>query len=127
MKNYIVTGMGIGFPVTLGCMTLIGGYNGVIQEFLVWMIASALFGLMTWLAYTKLNELPLPAAMAVHCLGCLLVAVGAAWACGYSDSFLQLTLRVMPVFAVVYGVIYALCFFSMKNQEKRINAALEKE
>ena len=127
MKKYVIIGMGFGFPVTLACMTLIGGYNGVIREFLVWMVASGLFGLISGVAFTRLNELPLPAAMALHCLGCLIVAVTAAWVCGYSDNFLSLLLGVLPVFVVVYVLIYVLCFFSMKHDEKRINAALEKE
>ena len=33
----VLTGIGIGIPVTLICMVSIGGYNPVVQEFLVWV------------------------------------------------------------------------------------------
>ena len=50
MKKYVlnaIIGMGFGFPITLLGMALIGGYNAVVQEFLVWMVASALYGVLS--------------------------------------------------------------------------------
>ena len=47
----MITGMGVGFPVTLTCMAAIGGFNPVIREFLTWAVASALCGLVSYLLF----------------------------------------------------------------------------
>lgn len=123
----VLSGIGIGFPVTLLCMTAIGGWNGVILEFVVWMAASALFGLLSGVLFFSKHDLPLPAAMGLHCLGCFAVAVGAAAIIGYAENILDLIAAIAPVFVIVYAVIYAVCFAFMKYQEKQINAALNQE
>lgn len=121
-----LTGMGFGFPVTLLCMTAIGGYNAVIAEFLVWLVASALFGILSDVLFHSKNDLPLPAAMALHCVGCFLVAVSAAAIIGYSENLLDLICGILPVFVIVYVIIYAVCILIMKHHEKQINEALNK-
>ena len=123
--TFAIVGMGFGFPITLLCMTMIGGYNGVIREFLIWMVASALFGLITGLVGRKGN-FSLPVATAVHGLCCLLVAVAAATIIGYGDSFVTVLLAVLPVFVVVYAAVYLAIYFSMKREEKKINKELDK-
>ena len=120
-------GMGFGFPVTLLCMTLIGGYNGVIREFLVWMVASALFGILSAVLLRDDSSLPFPAALALHCAGCFTVSVSAAAIIGYGDSLVSLIGAILPVFVIVYVIIYAVCFAIMKHHEKQINAALNQE
>lgn len=122
-----LSGMGFGFPVTLLCMTLIGGYNGVIREFLVWMAASALFGILSALLFRDDIDLPFPAALALHCAGCFIVSVSAAAIIGYADSLVTLITAILPVFVIVYALIYAVCFAIMKHHEKQINNALNKE
>lgn len=119
-------GISIGFPVTLLCMILIGGYNSVIGEFLAWMIASALFGVVSGVVFGKMN-LNLPAATALHCLCCLLIAAAAGTVCGYAGSFLEVLLGILPVFVVVYVLIYGGCIVKMKLEEKKINQALSGE
>lgn len=121
-----LTGMGIGFPVTLLCMAAIGGFNGVILEFLVWMVASALFGILSGILFYSKNDLSLPAAMALHCGGCFLVAICAAAVNGYSDDLMDLITAIAPVFLVIYAAVYAVCFAIMKHHEKQINKALDK-
>lgn len=119
-----ITGIGIGAPVTLCCMILIGGFNGVIREFLVWTAASALFGLLSLLIFQLPNSLPLPAATALHCISCMLVAATAGAIIGYADSFLELLLAILPVFLLVYGLLYGISFFIMKREAQRINEEL---
>lgn len=122
-----LTGMGFGFPVTLICMTAIGGFSSIIFEFLVWMIASALFGVITAVLLYSNNELPFPAALALHCFGCFAVTVTACAILGYSRDLLELIVSILPVFVVIYVLVYALCFAIMKHHEKQINEALNKE
>ena len=123
----VLTAMGIGFPVTLVCMTVIGGFNGVILEFLVWMIASALFGALTAVLLHSQNELPFPAALGLHCIGCFAVTLAACAIIGYSDSLMALICGILPVFVVIYVIIYGICFAIMKHHEKQINEALNQE
>lgn len=123
----VLTGMGIGFPVTLVCMSAIGGFSGVILEFAVWMVASALFGLLSGFLFFSKNDLPFPAALGLHFVGCFAVSVKACSVAGYSDSLTELITSILPVFVIIYVIIYAVCFTVMKHHEKQINAALNKE
>ncbi len=123
----MVIGIGIGIPVTLVCMTLIGGFNDYIREFLIWTAASAIFGLITTLVFGIKKDISLLVALPVHCLGCLIVATAAGAICGYADSFLSLLLGILPVFIVVYIIAYVVIVLRMKAEEKQINKELEKK
>jgi len=123
--DYALTGLGFGFPITLICMILIGGMNGVVKEFFTWMVASALFGIISGVLNSDKCELKLPVAMALHCLLCLAVATGAGAIIGYADNFLELLKGILPVFVIVYVIVYAVCIALMKREEKKINEALK--
>lgn len=120
-----LTGTGIGFPVTALCVTLVGGWNHAAMELTVWVIASALFGIISGLMFGKLN-LNLPVSIGLHCLCCMAIALTAAAICGYSDDFLTLVKGVAPVFIIIYAAIYVFIYLSMKYEEKKINDALRK-
>lgn len=126
IKNVIlacISGIGIGMPITLLCMTLIGGYNGVIREFLVWLIASALFGVLSLVFQSsKINFI---VATIIHCIGCLLVTCTSCAVIGYSDNFVSILLAVLPIFVVVYAVIYTVSIITMKKEAKKANEALK--
>lgn len=128
MKKHLIEraiiGMGYGFPITLLCMTLIGGWNGVIRELLVWMIASALYGILSGAMFSGKLEWPLPALLGVHCLGCLAVTVAAALINGYASDAASLLPILLP-FAVIYAAVYGVCVWLMKRSEKQINEALK--
>ncbi len=122
----ILTGIGIGIPVTLICMISIGGFNSVVMEFLVWTIASALFGVLSVVTF-KSDRMNMILSTALHCVGCLLITVGACWVIGYADNFLEILLSIAPVFIVVYVAIYSVSFISMKINAKKANDALSKK
>ena len=124
--SYALAGTGIGFPVTALCMTLIGGCNQATRELLIWMVASALFGLASGLFFRKENLNPLTATI-LHFACCLVIASGAGWLCGYAESFLGLLGAMLPVFVVIYIVVYLAIFFTMKQEAKKINKTLEAE
>jgi len=122
LQNAIV-GMGIGFPVTLMCMTMFGGWNDAIAELLVWLCASALYGILSGLIFSGKLEWSLPALLGLHCLGCTAVTLGAAMVCGYLTGLESMAAVLVP-FAVIYVLIYAGCFCVMKHNERKINEAL---
>lgn len=127
IKDFIlamITGIGIGIPITLVCMISIGGFNEVVKEFLVWTVASALFGVLSVLTF-KNDKLNLIVSTVLHCVGCLGITVGACAIIGYSSSFFEILLAVAPVFVIVYGVLYTVSVISMKINAKKANEALE--
>lgn len=124
--QYVLSGTGIGFPVTAVCMLLIGGFNQATKELLVWAAASALFGLASGLCFQKLN-LKLLTASVLHFVFCLVIGSMAGWLCGYADSFLELLAGMVPVFVLVYAIVYLCIYFGMKREAEQINKALGKE
>ena len=126
MKKYVsnaLLGMGFGFPITLLCMTLFGGYNAVIKEFLVWMIASALYGVLATAMDSSKNELPMPVSFGIHFFGCVAITLSAALLNGYLTGFADVLPILIPTL-IIYVVICGICFWLMKRNEKEVNKAL---
>ncbi len=129
IKDFIlamITGIGIGIPITIICMISIGGFNEVIKEFLVWTVASALFGVLSVLTF-KNEKLNLIASTIIHCIGCLGITVGTCAIIGYSSNVLDILLSVAPVFVVVYAVLYGVSLISMKINARKANEALKEK
>jgi hypothetical protein len=129
MKKYVlnaIIGMGFGFPITLLCMSLIGGYNEVVREFLVWMVASALYGLLSTVMDSKKFDMPLPVSIGVHFFGCVAITLGAALLCGYIGSVADVLPILIPAI-LIYVVVCFICFLLMKQNEKQINKELEEK
>lgn len=122
----MLTGIGIGIPVTLVCMISIGGWNTVVKEFLVWTIASALFGVLSVVTFSN-DKMNLVLSTALHCVGCLLITVGACAIIGYANNFFEILLSIAPVFVVVYVAIYSANFFTMRKNAKKTNEALSRK
>ena len=118
-----LTGIGIGIPITLICASVIGGFNPVIFEFMVWTVASALFGVLTVFTFGNEKLSPLMAKI-LHCIGCLAITLGACAIIGYGDNFLEIALAVVPVFVVIYVVIIVAGMICMKINAKKANEAL---
>lgn len=127
-KHYLlnaIIGMGFGFPITLLCMVMIGGYNEVLKEFIVWMVASALYGLLSSAVFNRQSNLPLWGSIGLHAVGCLTITIVAALLCGYIASFSDVLPVLIPA-SIVYLLVYGLCVLMMKQNEKQVNKALEK-
>ena len=90
----MITGMGVGFPVTLTCMAAIGGFNPVIREFLTWAVASALCACFLF-AVPERGVYGIPAILGLHCLCCASITVGAAMFCGYVQSLGQILVAIL--------------------------------
>ena len=129
MKKYVlnaIIGMGFGFPITLLCMILIGGYNPVMKEFLVWMVASALYGVLSTIMNETKFDMPLPVSIGLHFFGCVVITMGAALLCGYVSSIADVLPILIPA-VIIYAVVCLICFLLMKQNEKAVNKALEKK
>ena len=121
MKKYVMSaiiGMGFGFPITLLCMVLIGGYNAVVQEFLVWMVASALYGVLSTAMNSKKFDIPLLVSIGLHALGAIVITMGAALLCGYIHSSADVRPILIPalvIYIVVCLICFSFCFISKKQ------------
>ena len=119
---YLERGLAIGFLVTTFCLLVNTGANETMRQVLVWMIASALYGVISLLF--EIDSLPLPAATALHLLLCTAVTSLAAWVLGYADSLLGMALHVFPTFLAIYAVIYLSIFASIWIGARRMNRKL---
>ena len=127
IKNTLIaciTGIGVGMPISILCISLLGGWDDTVKEIFVWLTASAVFGVLSLIF--NIEKLNLITSTILHCFGCLAVTCGACTINGYSDNFFEIFISVLPVFAVVYIVIYTLAMVSAKMQAKKINASLNK-
>lgn len=124
--SYVISGAGIGFPITVLSMILIGGFTQAARELMIWLVASILFGVTSGLFFQKLN-LKLLIATALHYVCCLVIASGSCWLCGYADSIPELLGALVPMFTLIYAGVYLVIFFGMKREAERINRVLEQE
>jgi len=125
IRNAII-GMGIGFPITLFMMRVIGGPHSVLTELLAWMIASAFYGILSGILFYGKKELALPIALIFHCFGCFFITMGAATFCGYLTDWADFFPILIP-FILIYAVIYAICCFIMKRNEQQVNQLIQKK
>ena len=124
--SYVITGAGIGFPITVLSMILLGGFSQAAKELLIWLVASILFGATSGLFFVRMNIKPI-VATGLHFVCCLAIASGSCWLCGYAESFLELLGALVPMFTLIYAVVYLAIFFAMKREEKKINKTLDAE
>jgi len=117
----ILTGIGIGIPVTLICIISLGGFNDTIKEILVWTVASALFGVLSVLTFGN-ERMNFILSTVLHCAGCFGITVATCAINGYGDksSFGVLLL----IFVIVYGTLYGVNLILMKINAKKANDAL---
>ena len=127
IKNTLIaciTGIGVGMPISILCIATLGGFDETVKEVLVWLVASALFGVLSLIFNS--GKLNLILSTAIHCVGCLAVTCTACTINGYSDNFFDILVSVLPVFAIVYIVIYSAAMVSAKAEAKKINESLNK-
>lgn len=119
-----ITGIGVGMPISILCISTLGGFDETVKEVLVWLVASALFGVLSLIFNS--GKLNLILSTAIHCVGCLAVTCGACTINGYSNNFFEILVSVLPVFAIVYIIIYSAAMISAKAEAKKINKSLSK-
>lgn len=119
-----VFGVGIGIPVMVICKSAMGGYNETITEIIVWIFASTLCSLFGSVFFIdKFNFL---ISTIIHCIGCFAVAMSACAICGYIDSIYTILAEILPIFVIVYSVLYLVGITIAKIEAKQINDMLNK-
>ncbi len=127
LKNiikHISTGLAIGFIATTVCMWLFGAYEAegmqVMRCYTVWLLASALYGIISFIYDANL---PLWASIPIHFALCLCVTFGASYGAGLMKfmSPSQWFIFVLPVFIIIYAIIGITSLIYERHQEKVIN------
>ena len=108
---YLQAGLAIGFVATAISMVVIQGVNDVTKQILVWMAASAIFGLVSMIFMN--DRISLPLATLIHFVVCASVAIGAGVLLGYADNLWSLIAGMTPVFLVIYLVVSVVIYLGI--------------
>lgn len=124
--KHVIFAVGIGAIVSTACMLCLNS-DPVAREILcntaAWLVASALYGLISLIYDTDL--LPLPALIAIHAGGCLAVTLVTCWLLGYTNLGGNFFLAIIPLFFVIYVVISVLVFWSEHKSAQEVNRRLK--
>lgn len=127
--EHIGIGLAIGFVITtisLWCFKLYEAPGmAVMREFTTWLIASALYGIISLIYDT---DIPFPLSLIIHFTACAAVTFAASIAAGIMDimKWYEWFLYVLPVFVLIYIIIGAAVTITTHCQAKKINKKLNK-
>ncbi len=121
--GYLQKGLSIGAVVSTLLLILLQGMDGTLLQVLVWLCASAAYGLISLIFETeRLNFLT---ATIIHFVLCASVTIGAGAFLRYSESFWGLAKGILPTFLIVYAIIYTCSYFGTRANARKINEKLQ--
>ena len=124
--TYILVAVGIGAIISTVCMFLLNSDLAVrdtLEQTGAWLIASALFGVISKIY--DCDILPLPLAMAIHMGCCLLITLTTCWLLGYAELGGNFFLAIIPIFVVIYVLIAGFVFWADYKNAKEVNERLK--
>ncbi len=130
ITQHIMVGLSIGFVCTTVCLWIFGAYEAtgiaVMRQFTTWLMASALYGLISLIYDTSI---PLPASLSIHFIGCAAITFIASIISGIMEfmPWYEWFIHVLPVFVLIYIVIGAVTTITTRCQAKKINKKLDEK
>ena len=121
---YARTGLLIGMAILLAMLWIDPADHRIATEMTVWLIASVIYGVSTMLF--NVERLSLLAATVLHFLLEYVVTVLCCLYLGYGATLEEAALGCLPLFVILYVLIYVGSFISIRIQMKRINRKLQK-
>lgn len=121
--SVILGSIGIGAIVTTAVICFSDGFNETVRWYIIWIIASALYGFSSLFIFRN-DNLSLPAALASHAVICYIITIVAARLCRFNGGLAGNILPISISFIVIYTVIFCILHFSSKAEEKKINKKL---
>ena len=121
--HFGIIGAGIGSVITTISMSALGNQTASIKEFAFWTLASMIMGIATKIMFT--DKIKLPVATILHFIICFSIVVITNIACGYIDSISTVFKLIVPMFIVIYILVYAVMFITAKLNEKAVNKSLD--
>ena len=122
---YLAAGISIGAVVCTLSLLAAYGMTGVLREMAVWLIASAVIGLVS-LVYEceRLTDLT---ATLIHAPVTLGIALLSGWVLGYGDGSVPLLLaRMLPTVVILYALIHLFLFLMRCLLVRALNSRLQK-
>jgi len=119
----VLGSIGVGAVITTAVTCIFGGFDETVRRYIIWIAASVLFGLASWLVFGK-DKFSLPVATVLHAVICFIIVVGATYLCRFDGGFGANILSIAIVFIVVYVAIYLVTYIASKNEAMRINKKL---
>ena len=123
IQSYLCRSLAIGSIISVLCLWVMQGTNETLIQVMAWLIASAGYGFVS-LIY-EIDRLGLLNASIIHCLLCALITLVTAFLLGYSTDIIILVKSVLPIFFVIYTIIYTAIFFCSSCYVKKINKKLK--
>lgn len=123
--HFGIIGTGIGAIITTVCLYFMAGEICKTKEFAVWITASAFIGMLTMLMY--FDKLNLITATSIHFVFSFGIVFSAALICGYGGSIIEIIKNILPLFLIIYFVIYITILLISKSNEKKINNSLKEK
>lgn len=120
--EFALVGVGIGSIITTICMSIMAGPLCRTKDFAVWIIVSAIIGIVTKLMYS--DKISLVLSTAIHFCVSFVSVISASYICGYGKTLAELIKNILPVFLIIYVVVYIIIFIVSKLNEKAANNAL---
>ncbi len=121
---YARTGLLIGMAILLAMQWIDPADHRIATEMTVWLIASVIYGVSSMLF--SVERLSLLAATVLHFLLAYVVTVLCCFYLGYGATLTQAALDCLPLFVILYALIYVGTSISIRIQMKRINQKLQK-
>ena len=121
---YARTGLLVGMSVLLLMQWIDPADRAIAREMTVWLIASVIYGVSSMLF--NVERLSLLAATVLHFLLGYVVTVLCCFYLGYGATLTQAALDCLPLFVILYALIYVGTSISIRIQMKRINQKLQK-
>lgn len=123
--HFGITGAGIGSIITTICLYFMAGEICKTRDFAVWITASAVIGILTLLMYS--DKLNLIVATLIHFVFSFVIVFSASLICEYGSNAIEIIKNILPVFLILYLVIYIAFFLISKLNEKKINNSLKEK
>ncbi len=130
ITEHIIIGLAIGFVVTTISLWCFKVYEApgisVMREFTTWLVASALYGIISLIYDT---DIPFPVSLIIHFTACAAVTFAAAFVSGIMEfmKWYEWFIYVLPVFILIYIVIGAAITITTRCQAKKINEKMKEK
>lgn len=122
LAHFAIIGTGIGAIITTICAFVLSGSTFKTKDLAIWLIASAIMGMLTMLIYS--DKIHLAVATLIHSVCTFGIVLGSSAVCGYGESIGEIIKNILPIFFAVYIVIYFIFYLIAKINSKKINEAL---
>lgn len=120
--TYLFTGIGIGAVMCTVSMAAMGGMNETLKQVLAWLAASALFAVFSKIICMDFGSLLIRSI--IHFCLCFILAVTVGTYLNYSSDWISSARVMLPVFFIIYVIIYVGMFMVRLAETKELNKKL---